>query len=71
MKSTILVAVCTILLAPTASAHDDHSKAECEKTQQKIKKLESRMRQGYTRAQGEKWSDQLRMLRANRFKQCR
>ncbi len=71
MKYAILIAVCTVMLAPIADAHDKRSEVECEKTKQKIKKLESRMRQGYTRAQGEKWNDQLRALRAIRSKQCR
>lgn len=71
MHKIILAAACIALLAPAADAHDTHSKVGCEKTKQKIKKLQSRMRQGYTRAQGEKWSEQLRELRAIRSKQCR
>ena len=71
MNKIILAAACIALLTPAAHAHDTRSKVECEKTKQKIKKLQSRMKQGYTRAQGEKWSEHLRELRAIRSKQCR
>ncbi len=70
MKSIIAVMTCIALLVTPAAAHDD-LKAKCEETKQKIKKLESRMRAGYSRAQGEKWRDRLRELRAVRSKQCR
>ena len=70
MKSISVVLACVALLATPANAHDD-LKVECEKTKQKIKTLQSKMRRGYSRAQGEKWRDQLRALRAVRSKQCR
>jgi len=70
MKSIGVVLACVALLATPVSAHDD-LKVECEKTKQKIKTLQSKMRRGYSRAQGEKWRDQLRELRAVRSKQCR
>ena len=69
MKSICVVLACVALLAPPVNAHDN-LKVECEKTKQKIKKLQSKMRRGYSRAQGEKWRDQLRELRAVRSKQC-
>ena len=73
MKTAIIMLVCSILLAlsPQGNAHDDRKQVECEKTKQKIKKLQSRMRRGYSRAQGEKWQDQLRELRALRGQFCR
>jgi len=71
MKTFILTAACAAILTSPAAAHDDRYKVECEKTKQKISNIESRMRQGYTRAQGEKWSAKLRELRADRSKQCR
>ncbi len=60
-----------ILVSTPVTAHDYCPKAECEKVKQKIRRIEARMRQGYTRAQGEKMSDQLRELRAIRSKTCR
>jgi hypothetical protein len=60
-----------LLLVPGASAHEHCPKAECEKTKQKIRHIQSKMRQGYTRKQGEKMEQDLRKLRAIRSKMCR
>jgi len=70
MRILIVVAL-SLLLAPGVSAHEYCSKAECEETKQKIRKIQSRMRQGYTRKQGEKMEENLRELRAVRSKKCR
>ena len=70
LRSTA-AAVLSIALVSTAPGHDDCPKAECEKVKQKIRKLESKMRQGYSRAEGERMSGQLRELRAVRSKRCR
>ena len=67
----ILVLVCTMLAAMPAAAHDSNSKAKCDKVKQKIRSVESRMRQGYTRAQGERLSERLRELHAERAMVCR
>ena len=52
-------------------AHQDCKKQDCEKTRQKIAKIESKMRQGYRASQGVKMDDELRRLRKLRSKQCR
>jgi len=70
MRLFIAVAV-AVLLAPPVSAHVYCPKAECEKTRQKIRQIQSKMRQGYTLKQGEKMEADLRKLRAIRSKQCR
>ena len=70
MKS-FATALCLVLLTTPATAHNYCPKAECEKVKQKIRRIEAKMRQGYSRAQGEKMSDQLRELRAIRSKTCR
>jgi hypothetical protein len=44
---------------------------ECEKIKQRIRHIQSRMRSGYTRAQGERMEAELRRLRAMRRKACR
>jgi hypothetical protein len=44
---------------------------ECEKIKQKIRYIQSKMRAGYTRAQGEKMEAELRRLRSLRAKACR
>ena len=70
MQKVIVIAA-IVLFAPGASAHDYCAKAECEETKQKIRHIQSKMRQGYTRKQGEKMEADLRKLRAVRSKKCR
>ncbi len=67
----IIVIAAIILLAPGVSAHEYCAKAECEETKQEIRQIQSKMRQGYTRKQGEKMEADLRKLRALRSKKCR
>jgi hypothetical protein len=70
MRILIVVGL-SFLLMPDLSAHEYCPKAACEETKQKIHKIRSKMRQGYTRKQGEKMEADLRRLRAVRSKQCR
>ena len=70
MRILTVIALC-LLLVPGVSAHEYCAKAECEETKQKIRKIQSTMRQGYTRQQGEKMETDLRKLRAIRSKKCR
>ncbi len=68
----ILVCLSLFVLSPTSgNAHNVCPKAKCEETKQKIEKIQSKMRRGYTRAQGEKMEAELRSLRAIRSKRCR
>lgn len=55
----------------SAQAHKKSDKAECDTVKEKIRTIESRMRSGYTRAQGERYEEQLRELRSKRYKVCR
>jgi len=66
----IFIAI-AMLAAPETSAHEYCPKAECEETKQKIRQIQSKMRQGYTRKQGEKLEADLRKYRAIRSKRCR
>ena len=64
--------VLALALSPVAGfAHNYCAKAKCEETKQKIEKIRAKMRQGYTRAQGEKMQAELRSLRAIKSKRCR
>lgn len=67
-----IVVVAALLLSATlpldAARNDDR---QCRKTKEKIRAVQSRMRSGYTRAQGEKLEAELRKLRAKRKKVCR
>ena len=70
MRARILATL--LLFTPfDGDTHVYCPKAECEEVKQKIKNVESRMRQGYTRSEGEKLAAQLRKLRAIRSKKCR
>jgi len=61
----------TLLLAPAADASRKSDAAACAEVKEKIRTIESRMRAGYTRAQGERYEERLRELRAKRRKICR
>ena len=59
------------LVVPASLAYDKSAETKCKKTEQQIRWVESKMRAGYTRAQGEKLEARLRKLRAERSKYCR
>ena len=67
--TAILVAIC--LTVSTAQAAGSRDKSECARIREKIRKIESRMRAGYTNKQGEKYNEELRRLRARRYELCR
>ena len=50
---------------------ESDDKAECSRIKEKIRHIQSRMRSGYTRAQGERMEAQLRKLRKQRKSKCR
>jgi hypothetical protein len=70
MRVTLLI-ICAMFITLPAAGHTVNAKAKCDKVKQKIRSVESRMRQGYTRAQGERLAQQLRDLHAQRAKVCR
>ncbi len=55
----------------TAEAGNKLEEAACAEVKEKIRTIQSKMRSGYTRAQGEKYEQRLRELRAKRYKLCR
>ncbi len=70
MRLTLIICT-TLALAGTGLAHPDNAKLECKEIKQKIRHIQSKMRAGYTRAQGEKMEAELRKLRSLRSKACR
>ena len=70
MKSLAWVLLVSLSLS-TAAAVGKVDKAACAEVKEKIRTIESRMRAGYTRAQGERYEERLRELRAKRYKLCR
>jgi hypothetical protein len=70
MKSItwMLLVICLSLSAEVVGKVD---KTACAEVKEKIRTIESRMRAGYTRAQGERYEERLRELKAKRYKLCR
>ena len=60
----------TAAMSPSVAA-DDRRDAECAKVKAQIRKLEARMRRGYTAAQGVKFDARMRELKDKRYKLCR
>ena len=71
MRFILIYLVLAVMSPGVSFAHNECAKAKCEETKQKIKKIQAKMRQGYTRAKGEKMEAELRSLRAIRSKRCR
>ena len=70
MTMRLFLIVVLALWNPTDSLADARD-IECEKIKQRISRVQSRMRAGYTRAEGEKLEAELRRLRKLRHKACR
>lgn len=71
MKNVTWIVITLMLVASPAPAHKQCDKAACAAVKAKIKDIESRMRSGYTRNQGERYEARLRELKARRYKLCR
>ena len=71
-RLTILV-VCGWMTTSVADATDDRKAAKlaCDEVKQKIRKLESRMRAGYSASQGIRLEEKLRALKRERYRVCR
>jgi hypothetical protein len=61
-----LVYSATVLPAPM-----DERELKCVETREKIRKIESKMRQGYSAKQGVRMQEELRSLREKRRRLCR
>lgn len=64
-----LLGASSILTA--GNAHESEDNHRCEETKQKIRKIQSQMRQGYSASRGIRLEARLRELRELRRKQCR
>ena len=72
MKSTAWIAVLlAILFAAPTEARSRCDKLECDEIKTEIREIQSRMRSGYTRAQGERYEARLRKLKTRRRHVCR
>ena len=66
-----LLLCCALLLTAPTDAHDCYKRDRCEAIKEKIRHVESRMRQGYSAAQGIRLDERLRKLKEQRRKACR
>ena len=71
MKLLTWIVIFLVLCQTPAHPKDARTKAACAEVKAKISNIESKMRSGYTRAQGERYEDKLRELKARRSKLCR
>lgn len=71
MNRRVWMLLLIFLCVSAAEAGSKQDEAACAEVKEKIRNIQSRMRAGYTRAQGEKYEQRLRELRAKRFKLCR
>ena len=60
-----------VLLLTSADSPGRDRDLDCKQIKQKISRIQSKMRSGYTRAEGEKLEAELRKLRGLRRKACR
>jgi len=71
MKRQAWMLIFALLAALSADAAGGKDEVACAEVKEKIRNIESRMRAGYTRAQGERYNEKLRVLKAKRAKLCR
>lgn len=64
---------CSLIQAPLAHARRPPklSKKQCKAIKQRMQKIQSRLRQGYSAKQGRRYHERLRELQLKKFRQCR
>lgn len=71
MKPITGIVLLALLVMQDGMARDKKTEAACAEVKAKIRNIEARMRSGYTHAQGERYKEKLRELKARRYKLCR
>lgn len=71
MRVLTIIALVALSIGNPQPAPAHSPKEKCEEVKQKIRKIESKMRQGYTAREGVRMEDELRRLRSIRSKSCR
>jgi hypothetical protein len=60
------------VFSPTINARDQTlSKKQCDALDKQMKRIQSRLRQGYSARQGRKYKARMRDLQLRRFRHCR
>ena len=67
----ILLLCCALIVGAAGHAHDCEKPDRCKAIKEKIRKIESKMRHGYSAAAGIRMDERLRELRQQRRKACR
>ena len=57
-------------LPGTACAHHKLSKEQCERLNERMAKLQSRLRQSHSAKQGRRYRERMRDLQLQRFRKC-
>lgn len=70
MNRFLLIACALLAFAP-ADAHNCNNSDRCKTIKEQIRNIESKMRHGYSAAQGIRLDERLRKLREKRRKACR
>jgi hypothetical protein len=71
MRLIVITVIAAVLLPLEAEARGEREKLACDAVKEKIRTIESKMRSGYTRAQGERYEAKLRELKTKRYRLCR
>ena len=71
MNSAAWMLLLIMLLLEPVHAGNKDDKDACEQVKVKIRMIESRMRNGYSAAQGIRYEARLRELKEKRYKLCR
>lgn len=58
------------LLPLSAGAHHRLSREQCRRLGERIRKLQSRLRQGYSARQGRRYRERMRELELEKFRKC-
>ena len=70
-KTAPLAGIVAMLVASTLLADSHCDRWTCDEVKAEIRRIESRMRAGYTHAQGLRYEERLRELRECRYRLCR
>lgn len=62
--------IAATLLPGAVGSHHKLDKQDCARLTRKIRKLQSRLRRGYSARQGRRYRQQMRELQLTRFRKC-
>ena len=71
MRVLLAFLLCLLFATKAVPSTTDERAIKCAETREKIRRIESKMRQGYTAREGVKMQDDLRSLRELRKRICR